>query len=116
LDTYDADFFTCNFFYFSALDAEAASKAPIAADLPAAGRVCHGEAIATVIKGSACPSVVAAVPVDGSTVTEDTSCSFTILPLTASSTLSLVCFGFGELGLKNQEKGENSIKTINNRQ
>jgi hypothetical protein len=28
----------------------------------------------------------------------------------------LACFGFGELGLKNQEKGENSIKTINSKQ
>jgi hypothetical protein len=47
---------------------------------------------------------------------EGTSCSFTLSSLIVSSTLILACFGIEELGLKNQEKGENSIKTINSRQ
>jgi hypothetical protein len=89
------------FFYFSALGAGAAPKALVGADLLAVGGVCLGDAIATVTKGSACPGVVAAVPVEGSTMMEGTSCSFTISSSTVSLTLCLACFGFGELGLKN---------------
>jgi hypothetical protein len=121
-DTYSVDFFTCNFFCFTALGAGAASKALGGADLPAVGGVCLGEAIATVTidcvpaKDSDCPGMAPAVPVHGSTMMEGTSCSFTVSSLAISSTLLLACFGFGELGLKNQEKGENSIKTINSKQ
>jgi hypothetical protein len=84
------DFFTCNFFYFSTLGATAAPKALVRADLLAASRVCLNEAIVTGMKVNACPSIIATV-------------SFP----TVSSTLCLACFGFGELGLQNQEKGEN---------
>jgi hypothetical protein len=104
------DLFTFNFLFFSALGAGAASKALGSADLPAAGRVCLGEAIATITinrvlaEGTDCLGMVPAVPIDGSTVMEGTSCSFTVSSLIVSSTLSLACFAFGELGLKNQKK------------
>jgi hypothetical protein len=85
--TIQAQKYSDNFFYFNALGTGAASKALVGSDLPTTGGVCLGEAIATVTKGNACLGVIVVVPVDGSTATEGTSCSFTVSSPTASSTL-----------------------------
>jgi hypothetical protein len=118
-NTYSAHFFIDNFFVLGALGAGAAPKALTDVDLPVRGGVCPNVACASVTiaigpaEGVACPSVALAEPDDGSTVTEGTSCSLTVSSPKTSPTLCFECLGFAELALKNQEKGENSIRIIN---
>jgi hypothetical protein len=109
-DTYSEDY--SHFFFLSTLGTGTVPKALIDAGLLVEGGVYPSGATATVTielrpaEGGDCSSAASAVPLDGSIAMVGTLCPIAMSSLTSSSTVPLVCLGFGELINKNQEEGE----------
>jgi hypothetical protein len=100
-DTCSANFFIGKFFFFSALGAAVAPKALADAGLSARGGVCSGRATAMVTiavepAAGSCLGAASAEPINRSTMMEGTFSFVAISSPTTSSTLCLLCLGFGE--------------------